>query len=251
MSAGVEKIRFVSSGEIELAGLLHLPGGSCTSGVVVCHGMLSHKGSPKLTETAERLCGRGHAVLRFDFSGRGESGGDLLGLSFRRQVDECMCAMGVMRARGIERIGLVGSSMGGATAILVSSLGSVSALVTMAAIGHADRMIDRVSDKVDLEMWRQAGSAEFEGERVGWLLVEDARGIDIMAAGRKISCPWLILHGEYDEVIPVGEAFDLQKASNCRAHLEVVAGADHRFFDASHRDRVVDMTVEFLHARLS
>jgi pimeloyl-ACP methyl ester carboxylesterase len=71
--------RIVRFGEREcLVGVLCLPGGAAPSGpaaILVNHGMLHRVGPNRLhVKLARRLARAGHAVLRFDFSGMGDSG---------------------------------------------------------------------------------------------------------------------------------------------------------------------------------
>src|SRR5512136_2480268 len=133
----LEKISFESPQKIRMVGVLHWPeqGGQekkgqeeereekkeerKRAGVVICHGMLSYKDTPKFLAIAGGLEELGYAVLRFDFVGRGESEGDLLELDFARQEGEALAAIGELRKRGVEHVGLVGSSMGGAVAVMV------------------------------------------------------------------------------------------------------------------------------------
>jgi dipeptidyl aminopeptidase/acylaminoacyl peptidase len=68
----------------------------------------------------------------------------------------------------------------------------------------------------------------------------------VLGAAARVRCPWLILHGELDEVIPVSDARALREASGDRARLEVVPGADHRFSGEAHRERIISSIVDFL-----
>lgn len=44
----------------------------------------------------------------------------------------------------------------------------------------------------------------------------------------EVSCPFLIIHGDKDALIPVDHAHELhQAATNTSARLEIIAGADH------------------------
>jgi uncharacterized protein len=246
-----EKLTIRSPDGIKLAAVLERPANPSGAGVVICHGMMSYKDSPKHRGIAARLCDRGHTVLRFDFSGRGESEGDLLGLTFTRQVGECRAAMNFLATNGEQRIGLAGSSMGGAVSILVAARGGVSALATLAAVGRTDLLPERAVGKKGLAVWKRRGSIRIQDQRVGFCLVEDAMAIDMCSEAGKIECPWLILHGAADEVIPAEDAGFLQRSSGNRAELEIVPGADHRFSDQEHLEHATGRIVDFLDNALS
>ncbi|MBW1809769.1 MAG: alpha/beta fold hydrolase [Deltaproteobacteria bacterium] len=241
-----QKIQFASPASIVLAGVLHRPENPGPRGVVICHGMMSSKDSPKHTGIAQELAKRGFYSMRFDFSGRGQSQGDLLQLSFSRQVTECLAAIEQLTKVGVIKIGLVGSSMGGAVAVLTAAQTDVAALATMAAVGLTDLLPERAVGKQNLSQWRQDGSIRIQDQEVGYALVEDSYKIDLPKQAQEIKCPWLILHGEQDEVIPTSDARILHRASGLKATLEIIARADHRFSNEAHRRQITNRIVDFL-----
>ncbi len=237
--------------DLRLAGVLHLPDQRPSAGVVICHGMMSFKGSDKHVAMADGVCRRGLAALRFDFQGRGDSPGDMLGLTLSRQIHEARAAARTLRERaGIDRVGLVGSSLGGAVSILIAASGQppVAALVTLAAVGRTDIIGQRLVGAKGMAAWERRGRLRLVPEEgpVGFGFVEDARCYDLPGAGAQVSCPWLIVHGERDEVVDLADARGLLAASQDRARLEVVTSADHRFSDPGHRARAVGLAVDFL-----
>ncbi|HUU02432.1 MAG TPA: alpha/beta fold hydrolase [Myxococcota bacterium] len=246
----IEK-KIEAPGVAYLAATLHRPDRPTEGGVVVCHGMLSSKASQKHSRIARGLCGRGYLALRFDFSGRGESPGDLIGLTFTRQLGECLAAVEALRREGARRVALVGSSMGGAVAVMAAARGGVAALATMAAVGHTDLLPERAVGQKGVALWKRKGSILLDHQRVGYAWVEDARKIDLISEAAKIDCPWLIMHGECDDVVPPSDGADLQAACRQRAELEIVPGADHRFSDDNHRDYVAGRIVDFIAGNLS
>ncbi|MBN2497594.1 MAG: alpha/beta fold hydrolase [Deltaproteobacteria bacterium] len=248
-----ERFFFDGPGEVKLAAALHRPEEPAALGVVICHGMLSSKDSAKHVGIAARLCEMGYAVLRFDFQGRGESAGDLLGLTFTRQVNECRSAIRELRQRtDVERVALVGSSMGAAVAILVAGTAGegIAGLVSLAALARTDRLAERIAGPKGLAAWRRKGWLRLESEPVGYSLVEDGERVEVLAAAGRVVCPWLILHGEEDEIVPAEDARALWAASEGRAELEIVLGADHRFSAPDALAHITDQAVGFLRAAL-
>ena len=229
-----------------LKGVLHQPDARPRFGVVICHGMLSYKDSPKHVGIATRLCQKGFAALRFDFWGRGESGGDLLSLTFSSQVEQCRCAIKALRQQtGIEGVALVGSSMGGATAILTAATQEVLGLATLAAVGRTELLAQRVVGHKSMDVWKRKGFLHLEGQQVGWSLVEDSRQVDVPQAASRVDCPWLLVHGQEDEVVPVSDAHELHQAA-AGSQLMVVEQADHRFSNPEHLDLIQHSVVTFL-----
>ncbi len=245
-----ERVQFQTPGGVTLIGTLQLPEQQASTGVVTCHGMMSTRDGPKHVGLAQRIVKLGHAVLRFDFQGRGESPGDLLGLTFSRQVDECQAAIEFIRGRGVSRLALVGSSMGGTVAVLVAAGESLAALVTMAAVGRPEEMPARIVREKGMNSWKRRSKLRLEGHTIGYALVEDARRVDVAGAAKRISCPWRIIHGAEDTVVPVSDAQALSQASNGKAELIVVPGADHQFSQPQIREQLLDQIAAFLDGAL-
>ena len=52
--------------------------------------------------------------------------------------------------------------------------------------------------------------------------------LDISAAAARLDRPWLIVHGDTDETVPVGDAHGFfAAASHDRAKLQIVGGGSH------------------------
>jgi putative redox protein len=210
--------------------------------------MLSSKDSPKHRLLSERAASRDLLALRFDFSGRGESEGDPEALTVSQEVDDLRAAVATVRARGAHQVALVGSSLGGTVAVLVAAEDpGITALATVACPA-------KVPDHP-----RPGWSAqEVEGGRVevapGTFIsaefFRDGRRHDVLGAASRIRCPWLIVHGAEDELIPADEASRLAAATSA-ARLIVHPEADHRFSTDQLRGWLIDQVLEFVTQELN
>ncbi len=237
---------FVNGRGERLAGVLH--GRLDGAAVISCHGMLSTKDGPKHVHLAEALEREGVPVLRFDFAGRGQSEGSLYDLSYSSQVADLEAAIEYLAGRGVERVGLFGSSLGGAVALLAAARDErVVAVATLAAIAHAAEIFERVPDVV--AAFETKGYYETVEGRIGRQLLDDAREHNILASVRVLHAPLLVVHGEDDEVVPVSDAHDIAATAR-NASLELVAGAGHRFDQPAQYRPIVRDIVRFLAAKL-
>jgi uncharacterized protein len=133
-------------------------------------------------------------------------------------------------------VGLLGHSRGGGMAI-IAAVGdpAIRALVTWAPIGSIDRWSDEAKAS-----WRRRGHLNVENTRTGQVfpigteilddIAANAEGrLNILAAAGRVEAPWLILHGETDESVAVGDAKALAGASSRSSNRLVLVPAGHTF----------------------
>ena len=111
----------------------------------------------------------------------------------------------------------------------------IHALVTWAAISTVKRWpTDIAAD------WRKRGWLDVENARTKQLFrlrtpvldeaTEHGDGmLDVARAAETLLCPWLIVHGDADETVLVGEAESLAASAGRNAELLRIAGATHTF----------------------
>jgi len=227
----IEFIRAISEGR-KIYGILHLPRSPSPPCVIASHGLFSSKDSEKFVQIGEYFSARGVAVIRYDHQGCGESEGEIseTTVSSRLKDLEAMFELAVSHPLLGNRIGLLGSSMGGFISIFKGAMDPrVKALVLWATPSHF------------------AGKEEGEKKGVSPLkeiFYQDMKKYDACQAIKKIAnC--LILHGETDELVPLPQAKELYSLASPPKHLEVFEGGDHRFTNPTHRRRAIEMSLEW------
>ncbi len=226
----LEDVSFVNPRGQSLAATVHRPQGAWPSwGAVVAHGMLSSKESPKHVALANLVAELGGAALRFDFAGRGRSQGDPTELTVSGEVADLHTALLWLRGRPVDRVALIGSSLGGTVALLHAAVDpDVAALVTVAA----PAVLPSTPEAVRGETVRRlpGGLVETEsGERFRDVFFTDANRHDPLAAAGRVACPWLVVHGMVDAVVPPEDASRLAGAAT-DARVVLVSDADHASF---------------------
>lgn len=233
-----QRVTFGNGKGGRLAGVLHLPPGTANGfGVILCHGMESSKESLKHLRLGESLSRAGFTVLRFDFTGAGESSGDFESITCTRQVEDLAAAHELMRERGLARVGVVGSSMGGTTALVYAGAAEgVAAVATLAAPFDPRELLERDFPPKAIELWRAQGFIGFNGRRLTTDFLEEALTIDVAAAVALIECPVLVIQGDADATVPAAQAAALHGALPAEKELCILPGADHRFTRDEDRD---------------
>ncbi len=121
---------FFSRGVARLFGVLHRPTGPATgSGFVLSHPFAEEKlwSQRVFVSLARSLAARGHAVLRFDYAGAGDSSGTMLDTSLETHLADLERAVWTLEERcpGLDRIGLLGLRFGATLAALAMERSAV------------------------------------------------------------------------------------------------------------------------------
>jgi pimeloyl-ACP methyl ester carboxylesterase len=242
-----ENVSFVNRRGQALKGVLHHPeAGTPRGGVILCHGMESNKESDKLVLLGQELAQRGLLALRFDFACAGAAG-KFEEITYSGEVEDLQAAFLFMRDRPVEKIALLGSSMGGTVALLFAAQHtSVAAVVTIAAPVHPERFASRLLTPAQVQEWRETGYTSYHGQRINVSLLDDLEKINVPEAAQKISCPIFILHGDRDEVVPVAEAHELHEYLKGSKRLSILKGADHRLSDLASMNQAVSEAMAWL-----
>jgi len=240
-----KRVEFFNRRGQRLCGIAHRPDRSAKAAAILCHGMGSSKESEKLILLGRDLSARGVLALRFDFAGSGESKGTFEEVTYSGEAEDIAAAYDLVAKNGIEKVGVVGSSMGGTAALLFAANHPIAALATIAAPVHPEKFAARFLTEQQRREWREKGFILYSGLRLNSTLLEDVEAIDVAAAARKISAPALVLHGDRDPTVPVEEARELYAALAGPKRLVILAGAEHRLAGA-HLQKAVDETSEWL-----
>jgi dipeptidyl aminopeptidase/acylaminoacyl peptidase len=228
----IEKVFFQSEGH-KISGILHLPEKENPPCVIASHGLLSSKDSEKYIALGRRISRAGMAMLRFDFRGIGESEGGEEDNTISKKIDDLRSAIDFARScRGLEdRIGLVGSSLGGFLSLKKASTDQeIKAVVIWATPLHVGDLKSKERDE-DTPLPPEAFFEDLQKHRLLPLLPKVS------------NC--LVIHGEKDELVPVDQAMEIFLNLNVPKELHIIGGADHRLTDSLHRQRAVELTVEW------
>ena len=225
-----ENVSFQSEG-LTISAVLHLPANANPSCIIASHGLLSSKDSDKFVALGERFSREGMALLRFDFRGCGESEGTLEQSTVTARISDLDSAIQFVWSHPDlkNRIGLLGSSLGGYVSLIKAATAKeVSAVVTWAAPFH----LDGIDSKKDAEGMPSLGKAFMKDRKKHRLLP---------LLPRVSNC--LVIHGEADELVPVDQAWEIFHHLGPNKEIHIIEGGDHRLTDPGHRQRATDLSV--------
>jgi dipeptidyl aminopeptidase/acylaminoacyl peptidase len=150
MATMPKPVSFYSEG-VRLAGDLFLPAdlnpGERRAGIVLCHGYTGVR-SIYLPDNARMLAEAGYVVLTFDYKGWGDSDGPKTRLAPYSRVADVQAALTFLSVQpevDAARLGLYGTSYGGATVLWVAAVDPrVACVVAVVGIGNGARWMRSV-----------------------------------------------------------------------------------------------------------
>lgn len=200
---------------------------------------------------ARQVARRGDAFASLDFTGHGDSEGDLAGLTLSRNLRDI--ERGLLFADAafgpFSSTVLIGSSMGGLTALWFAARhpGRIAATLTIApAFEMAGRMLLALG-REKARKWREDGIihlktdyAEFD---LGYSFVQDEAHYVTPGLMKQLRTPTLILHGTEDDVVPFQLSVNFARRSEA-VTLILIEGGDHRL--TAHKEALFEQMWNFV-----
>jgi putative redox protein len=207
-----KNLTFPSPDGHQLAGLLDLPDGPARAYALFAHCFTCSKNLKAVTNIAKSLTDAGIAVLRFDFTGLGQSEGEFADTNFSSNVADLVAAAGYLAEHHQAPSILIGHSLGG-TAVLQAAFDIPSA-VAVATIGspsrpsHVAAMLE--GDRAEIESSGQAtvqlGGRPFVVKKQ---FLEDIERHALPESIARLRKALLVMHAPLDDIVEVDNASEL------------------------------------------
>ena len=223
-----EQIEFPNAAGQTLAARLDRPDGTARAYALFAHCFTCDKTAKAAVRISRALAGLGVAVLRFDFTGLGESEGELTG--FSANVRDLVFAARHMESLGYAPALLIGHSLGGAATLAAAGdIASVRAVATIGAPAEVEHVLKLLGD--DLSRIEAEGAAEVKiGGRPFTIrrdFVEDARMHDLPERVAHLHRALLVLHSPVDAVVGIENASKIFLAARHPKSFVSLDAADH------------------------
>jgi len=192
----------------------------------------------------------GIAVLRFDFTGLGESSGDFADTNFSTNVEDIIAAANYLKENYSSPSILVGQSLGGAAAVYAADeLESVKAVATIGAPSEPEHVMHLLNCKI--EEIEEAGHAEVQIGGRPFLIkkqfVDDLRTKNMFDKVQELKKALLILHSPQDEIVSIDNAAKIYHAAHHPKSFITLDHANHMLTntdDAYYAGQVIASWVE-------
>lgn len=224
------RITLTGSTGDELVGMMDLPAGQVRAYAMFAHCFTCSKDTIAAARISRTLADSGVAVLRLDFTGLGESGGDFADTSFSTNIEDLVLAADHLREHYAAPTLLVGHSFGGAAAVAAAEfVPEVRAVATVSAPSDVAEIARHLAPKAE--------QIAREGEAVVTLagrpfpirqqFIDDLTEHSIVDRVAGLGRALLLLHSPDDEQVGYDEARALYEAAAQPKSLLSLEGADH------------------------
>jgi putative redox protein len=225
-----ERFEFPNARGEHLAALLDRPAGAPVAFALFAHCFTCGKDILAAKRIAEGLTGRGIAVLRFDFTGLGASGGEFANTTFSSNVADLVAAANHLREMHQAPAILIGHSLGGAAVLAAASeIPEARAVATIGAPVDPGHVKHLFKDHVDTIQQQGEVEVALAGRpfRIRKEFLDDIseRKLEGCLAGLRKAL--LVLHSPTDNIVGIENASAIFVAAKHPKSFVSLAGADH------------------------
>ncbi|ROU02372.1 bifunctional alpha/beta hydrolase/OsmC family protein [Histidinibacterium lentulum] len=213
-----------------LAARLDLPEGPHLATALFAHCFTCGKDIPAARRISARLAAMGIAVLRFDFTGLGHSGGEFENTTLSSNVADLRAACAALAERGMAPSLLIGHSLGGAAVLeAAADMRQVRAVVTLGAPYDPAHVTHHFSGEIDRILATGAAEVSLAGRpfTIGREFVEDIRRGGVARAVPRLKAALLVMHAPRDDTVGIENASDIFLAAKHPKSFVTLDDADH------------------------
>ncbi|MBO9652571.1 MAG: alpha/beta fold hydrolase [Variovorax sp.] len=236
---------FLNAQGHRLSGALEMPEGVQRGWALFAHCFTCGRNNLAAVRIARGLASMGIGVLRFDFTGLGDSEGSFADASFSLNVQDLVSAAGAMETAGMPPRLLVGHSLGGSAVLAAADrIASTRAVATIAAPFDVAQVL-HLLDPAGLARLETDGQAlvQVVGRpmAVGKVFVDDLRAHDPGARIAALRRPLLLLHAPQDRTVGIENATRIFLAARHPKSFLSLDDADHLLSKREHAEQVAHL----------
>lgn len=239
-----ERLEFSGHNGAPLAARLDLPSGTPVAYALFAHCFTCSKDIPAARRIAQRLSSLGIAVLRFDFTGLGHSGGEFANTGFSSNVSDLLQAADYLREKYSAPQLLIGHSLGGAAVMTAaSSIPEVKAVVTIGAPAEPEHVLHNFSHKVSDICDKGEDQVELAGRTftIKKSFIEDIAAVSLEQHVSQLKKALLVMHAPLDETVAIDNAAQLFQMAKHPKSFVTLDDADHLLTRAEDAEYAAEM----------
>lgn len=224
-------VSFENKNGEHLSGRLELPKNREPHNFAIfAHCFTCNKNYHAITNIGRALTEAGFGVLRFDFTGLGESGGDFANTNFSGNVDDLVVAAEFIKENYMAPSLLIGHSLGGAAVIFAAArIPSVKAVVVISSPAdpsHVKRLLRSSTEEIK-EKGKAVVNLAGRDFTIKKHFLDDLENNRLAEVVRDFGKALLILHSPQDTVVDIKNAEEIYIAARHPKSFISLDGMDH------------------------
>lgn len=227
----IQKVTFINNEGQKLSGRLEFPVNKEPHNFAVfAHCFTCNKNLLAVKNISRALTSKGFAVLRFDFTGLGESDGDFSDTNFSGNVEDLVSAATYLETNYKSPTLIVGHSLGGAAAIFAAiQIDSIKAVATVAAPSNPKHVQKLLYSSLDEIQATGKAIVNLSGRdfTIKKQFIDDLEANGLSLATKNLRKPLLVMHSPQDTIVNIKNAEEIYKAAHHPKSFISLDGADH------------------------
>ena len=227
----IQKVNFTNAEGQQLVGRLELPINQHPHNFAIfAHCFTCNKNLSAVKNITRELTSNGFGVLRFDFTGLGESEGDFENTNFSGNVEDLISASNYLKENYTAPTLLIGHSLGGAAAIFAASqIETIKAVATVGAPSNPKHVQHLIHSSV--EEIKTTGKANVNiGGRpftIKKQFLDDIETKSLPDVAKNLRKALLVMHSPQDTTVGIENAEEIYLAARHPKSFVSLDGADH------------------------
>jgi len=197
---------------------------------IFVHVFTGNKNLKSARHISRALTLNGVAVLRFDFTGLGESEGDFADTNFTSNIEDIIAANDYLEEHHTAPCIIIGHSLGGAASLFAGAkLDNIKAIVTIGAPSYPEHVTHLL--KGDLSKIENEGHATINIDGRQFVIkkqfLDDLKNQDHVAIIKNLNKALLVMHSPQDNIVEIGNAANIYHLAHHPKSFVTLDGADH------------------------
>lgn len=217
--------------------------------IIFCHCFTCSKETITTFRLSRLLAAQGYGVLRFDFTGLGNSEGNFAETTFTTTQNDLDSAIDYLAQNYTAPAFIMGHSLGGTTALSIAqNYPTIKGVVTVASPSEPEHVTHHFGHALTLLEQGIDASFEVAGQffdiRPGF--VDDVRSFDMRSILSVMAKPVLIFNIENDALVDASNAKRIQQWLSGDVTRIDIKGSDHLLSDRKSTELVADKTAAWI-----
>jgi len=243
------KTAFIGSDDNLLDARLEMPETRPKAFIIFSHCFTCTKDILTTYRSSRLLAQQGYAVLRFDFSGLGDSEGDFAECNFSTTIEDIQCAIKFLSDEYETPEILIGHSLGGTSSLAAAiEADEIKKVITIASPSQPSHVLHHFEQALAMLEQNRPSSFEVAGKfyNINPQFVTDVRRWDMQQTLNDLNKPVLIFNVRNDALVNEEDAMEIEQWVGGKTDLIHLDNTDHLLIDKTAHTYAISQAVRWL-----